>query len=256
MIIRERQDEFIFIEQHNHALVSGELAKQWRKDLLSASSLPQSVIYAIEHHDAGWVPADKEPFWNDAKGMPYSFIDFPAPTKTLLYTYGIDEVQKTDAYAALLCSEHYVRFLQQEESESAKHFVQQEQKRQESILSSLPSFYEEQFDYHYALLQFCDNLSLFLCLNEPGKNTHPFFTKGIPLPSTLPHFSQEKMAVTWVDQQRIALKEFPFENTFTITYDFKQIPKFQIEKSGLLNSYVNTPFQQTTIELTKAEAAN
>jgi hypothetical protein len=249
VIIREREHDFIFIEQHNHALVAGELIKQWKMGAFINSPLQEAVIFAIEQHDAGWIPADKQPFWNDAKEMPYSFIDFPAPMKTLLYSHGIDQVQTTDLYAALLCSEHYVRFLQQDDTESGRNFVQQEKKRQEIIHSLLTSFDEELFSYHYALLQFCDNLSLFLCLNEPGENSHPFFTKGIPLSSALPHFSQEKMAVTWVNDETMVIKEFPFNNPFSVTYDFKQIPKYQIRKNGLLNSYVEAPFKQTTIQI-------
>ncbi|WP_042220607.1 DUF3891 family protein [Oceanobacillus manasiensis] len=249
MIIRERDHDFILVEQHNHALASGELIKQWKMGSFIDSPLQESVIFATQQHDAGWIPADKQPFWNDAKEMPYSFIDFPAPMKTLLYSHGIDQVQSTDLYSALLCSEHYVRFLKQDDTESGRIFVEQEKKRQEIIHSSLASFDEKLFSYHYALLQFCDNLSLFLCLNEPGENSHPFFTKGIPLSSALPHFSQEKMALTWANNEEILIKEFPFKNPFSITYTFKKITKNQIRKNGLINSYVGAPFKQTTIQI-------
>lgn len=83
MIIRESKDAFIMIEQHHHASISGYLFNQLKADYVPNEY--KSMAYAINNHDRGWIPFDKVPLWNDAKNLPFSFIDFPTPLKTVLY---------------------------------------------------------------------------------------------------------------------------------------------------------------------------
>ncbi|RST77519.1 DUF3891 family protein [Siminovitchia acidinfaciens] len=170
MIVRERDKEFVMVEQHHHAQISGELMRCLKKDLMKGREALESVTFAVYQHDCGWIPADKHPFWNDKDFAPHSFINFPTPLKALIYKAGIDEVAKEDNYSALLCSEHYTRFMIHDKSEEAKAFVKSEKGRQEYLKKSLPDFDSDLFQFHFGLLQFFDNLSLFLCLNEPGKN--------------------------------------------------------------------------------------
>lgn len=160
MIVRERNEDFVMIEQHYHAHVSGELMRSWRKDLFKGQYALESVTLAIYEHDCGWIPADKQPFWNDRERAPYTFTNFPAPLKMLIYQYGIDKVAKKDAYAALLCTEHYTRFLLYDESDDAGAFIKTEKERREKLIASLPEFDPDLFNFHYGLLQLCDNLSL------------------------------------------------------------------------------------------------
>src|SRR5699024_6115133 len=112
MIARERKDDFVMIEQDNHAHISGDLIKAWKDSFFAGESFKESVEYAIIHHDYGWKLFDKQPFWNDEKQMPYTFIDFPNKPKTVFYKHGIDVVEKDDPYAALLRSEEHTSELQ------------------------------------------------------------------------------------------------------------------------------------------------
>ncbi|NBJ67963.1 MULTISPECIES: DUF3891 family protein [Clostridia] len=247
LIIREHQDGFIFIEQDQHARLSGSMIKHWNEAHLPNSPFHSSIIYAIDQHDVGWKPFDQEPFWNDQSQAPYSFTDFPNPAKTVLYTAGIESVEAVDVYASLLCSVHYTRFLEKDASSYSQQFVVQEKNRQHRIIHSLEHFDAAVFAVHSSLLQLCDNLSLFICLNEPGENKHPFFVHGIPLSAELRYFTSDKLAVTWKDKQTIALSEFPFTAPATFTYPYKWVAKRAIIEQGLIPAYKQVPVQETTI---------
>ena len=111
MIIREQEENFLMIRQHDHAIISEQMTMKLKKGFLPDDDWQRSVLYAIKMHDFGWSSFDAEPLWNDEKQIPYSFIDYPDYIKTILYKRGIDEVAKEDPYAGLLCSKHYANFL-------------------------------------------------------------------------------------------------------------------------------------------------
>ncbi|MFS0645700.1 DUF3891 family protein [Siminovitchia sp. 179-K 8D1 HS] len=252
MIVRERMNEFVMIEQDHHAGISGEIFSCWKDGFFKGEKWRESVLHAVTKHDCGWRMVDRQPFWNDQKQAPYTFMDFPSPAKTLIYNSGIDEVERRDRYAALLCSEHYVRFKQEEESPEAKQFVQFEKARQQRLIKSISDFGRSLFAFHYGLLQLCDNLSLYLCLNEPGakkEEESPFFQNGIPLSGALDVFSKKKMHARWIDRHTIGLDEFPLKQPVTVNLKQKTVSKELISKQGLIPSYLETPEETVEIHL-------
>lgn len=108
------------------------LGEEWKED----------VLYSIKEHDRAWIDLDHTPLWNDELQRPYSFIDYPSLIKLTYYRQGIDKVGRQSPYAGLLCSLHFA------------------------------SFYEAQknVQFHFKLLQQCDHLSIYLCMQEPGIN--------------------------------------------------------------------------------------
>ncbi|GIO23338.1 DUF3891 family protein [Oceanobacillus sp. J11TS1] len=244
MIIREQKEHFIFISQRDHAYISGEFLKQLDPIYLEHSLDKNSVIYAAYQHDSGWEAFDRQPFWNDQANQPYSFIDFPTLPKTVLYTHGIRQVQEKDRYAALLCSEHYKRFLVKSSLPEAKAFVQQEAKRQERVISTMEHFDKDKFKADYTLLQFSDSLSLFICMNQPGaakKDLHPFFKEGLSVVNTKGSHFPSSYSISWGDMQTITMNPFPFSTDFPVTLKYKHIKKATIKKQGLINAYEDAP---------------
>lgn len=253
MIVRERNNDYIMIEQDNHARISGELAAAWKDTLFAGKQHRNSVEYAVSNHDLGWKLIDIQPFWNDAKNMPYTFTDFPIPAKTVFYKHGIEEVAARDSYAALLCSRHYASFLQNQKLPGAEKFVHDEGVRQKHIISTMETFNQADHDFHYGLLKFCDNVSLYLCLNEPGiakQQEHPFFKNGIPIPFTFDFFQKEKAHIHWQDKQTAAMEVFPFTKPIDFTLKQKAVAKQAILDKGLLGSYQTTPSEELKIRLT------
>src|SRR5690625_5094747 len=115
-------------------------------------------------------------------------MDFPILPKLVLYEKGVDEVEEKDPYAAALCSAHYSSFLSSHPSHKVKYYLMKEEERRNKILSSLPNISSDTFNKHLAILQFSDNISLYICLNEPGVNKaeeHRFFRSGIPIDRTI-----------------------------------------------------------------------
>lgn len=252
MIVQEHDNAYIMIEQDNHARMSGELTVNWKDSRFAGHAHRKSVEYAISNHDVGWKPMDKQPFWNDAKNKPYTFTDFPVPAKAVFYKRGIDEVADWDLYAALLCSRHYSRFLQNQKLPEAKKFVDEEDARQQQIIESIKTFDQVNYDFHYAMLQFCDNVSLYICLNDPGvakQNEHPFFKNGIPVPAAFDFFHAEKARIQWQDKQTAAMEIFPFIQPIDLIIKQKLVKKEAISSKGLLESYQEAPMEEQHIRL-------
>ncbi|GGJ88688.1 hypothetical protein GCM10007063_09010 [Lentibacillus kapialis] len=252
MIVRERQNEYIMIEQDHHARISGQLAANLKDSFFIEEIWKQSVLYAIENHDYAWRMIDKQPFWNDQKQEPFMFTDIPNPVKTVFYKHGIDEVEKHDSYAALLCSEHYTRFLIDDPKDESQLFVQNERDRQQKIIHRIENYDKDIFGVHYSLLQFFDSLSLYLCLNEPGsakKDEHPFFKDGIPVPQHLTFFHKNKVGIYWKDNGTVEMDVFPFGSPIDVTIRQKAVPKKAIAENGLISSYELADVNSASIQL-------
>jgi hypothetical protein len=254
MIVRERESEFVMIEQDNHAAVSGELIKGLKAHCCDEDPLWDAVEYAIRNHDYGWKLLDQSPFWNDKKQMPFTFTDFPNPPKTVFYKHGIDAVEKSEPYAALLCSHHYSQFLLHDSSPAAKEFIQMEEKRCIRLMKTIAAFDHQRFLFHYGLLQLCDNLSLYICLNEPGtakEDEHPFYKDGIPLAEALHLFPKSKLDIGWTDTETVVFSKCLFNTPLTVTLKQKVIARKDIRNNGLQESYQNAPYEQINIQFTQ-----
>src|SRR5690625_4788901 len=245
-MIRERNEDFVMIKQHDHAQVSKKLYQQLH-EYLYPLDYNSSIEYAIAQHDCGWIPFDEVPFWDDKDNSPFSFTNYPIEPKTVLYKYGIEVVEERDSYAALLCSEHYTRFLENNSNEMAKQFVQKEKARQKNLKAKL-SVTEELFSSHYEILQFFDNLSLYICLNEPGttkKKEHHFFKKGIHLPST---FTDDKtLNPIWENTETIELGEDLFTTPVSINVKQRKVLKKEIIAKGLQMAYSQAKTENMSI---------
>ncbi|SHF71642.1 DUF3891 family protein [Ornithinibacillus halophilus] len=251
MIIRERDQEFVMIEQHNHGQVSGDIMSKWKESMFIEQSHRRSVEFAIYNHDLGWNEFDQQPFWDDKDQKPYSFSTFPTLPKIILYKHGIEEVEKEDPYAGLLCSEHYSRFLANNTSIPAQEFVRSEKERQQKLWKKLQPLDKRSFNFHYGLVQLGDNLSLYLCLNEPGinkENEHPFFKSGIPLNSALIGFQESTLQLRWKNSSTVEIHEFPFKSSFHVRWKEKVVKKQLIQDVGLLEAYATTPFETREVQ--------
>lgn len=252
MIIRERQDDIVMISQDDHARISGLFASAWKDSLFFGTAKRDSVQLAITEHDRGWIPVDNTPFLNDKINVPYSFMDFPDEPKLVFYKNGIDEVEAMDNYASMLCSHHYSRFAEGDTSEEAQEFIQGEKARQLRVKVKIKDFDEPLFQFHYDLLKFCDSLSLYLCLNEPGtqkEDEHYFYKKGFPVPSTFSFFEGDKMDIRWGDKQTIFMSRFPFEQPLSVEIKQRVLSRSAIAEKGLLEAYCGTPIESVHVVL-------
>lgn len=238
MIIREREHEFVMVAQHDHAEISRDAAQNWRDDFFLGIERKDSLILAVREHDRCWIKPDEEPLWNEQTQQPYSFMDYPGSPKLAFYTKGIDEIVQMDPYAGLLCSLHYASFLKDATSTIGKKFWNQEKQRQQGLLKELGIEKGVQLSFHLNLLKFCDNLSLYICLNEPGtpkEQEHYFFRNGFPQKFS---FANNKAIIPkWRDEKTIDLSTSPFKRELHVSLPYKAVSKKQIKEYGLVAAY-------------------
>lgn len=214
MIVREREGEFILVKQHDHGQIAGRIAAHWR----DRPEPYESTLLAIHNHDIGWQLLDQSVRLNPATGRPYSFIDMPLEERLTAYAWGIDQVEEMDPYAACLCSRHYVSFVK--DDEKAKAFVERERQRDARLTAQMDERARRRLPENLELLQTCDRISLFLCLNEPGENIFPWYRGGIRYGKTL-------LRPIWLDRWTLRFEPNPFAKAFRI-----RIPYVRISAAG------------------------
>ena len=212
MIVRKLQDSFLVIRQHDHGLISGEFARHW-----DAKIQPKTqTLYAIAEHDVGWQELDDEVRFNPETNAPYSFVDYPLEPKLRAYGNGLDRIEGEEPYAGYLCSMHYSSFVRDSEEPAAIEFRERENIRRARIEEHLPEKWLDNVEYNFRLLQLCDDLSLFVCLNEPGENTFPWYRNGF-------RFLEEKLVPVWNDERTLSLSPNPFSGPFDLTVPYRRI---------------------------------
>ncbi|MBW3112675.1 MULTISPECIES: DUF3891 family protein [Bacillaceae] len=239
MIIRETEDSFLMIKQHDHAYVSGETIKHFNKNLLKSDDLFDDFVYAAHQHDRSWIGLDDTPIWNDGKQIPFTFSDYPLLPKLAFYKMGVDEVEKVNLYAALLCSLHFCSFFAKSKDPDCLRFLQDEARRQHEIRNQLTKLDEELLTQHFQLLQLSDNLSLYFCLNEPGvekEYEHPWFKDGFKNTGNF-HPRNQLLLSRWVNEHEVTFDVYPFETDFHVTLPYKKVDKMAIRKVGIAEAY-------------------
>ncbi|NBI30542.1 DUF3891 family protein [Chengkuizengella marina] len=253
MIIYEQEDKFTMIEQHEHANASGEMAKHWNMKYFQNKDRWNDVLLAVYEHDRGWIELDAVPFWNDHKQVPYSFMDFPLPSKLRAYQYGIDTVEEKNRYAGLLCSLQYTSLISEvSDDPQAVPFLAYEQNRQNNIIKQLIKNESQKIDlyFHLSFLQFFDELSLYICLNEPGtkkENEHVWFRDGFTKSNNFPFMKGQSIIAYWEDENHVKLSTFPFVKDFEINLKIKKVMKTHISKKGIAKAYEDTPYDTRTV---------
>ncbi|MGG4168984.1 DUF3891 family protein [Rossellomorea vietnamensis] len=253
MIIRETEDSFIMIKQHDHAYVSGETIKHVSRNLLKSDLFIDDFVYASHQHDRSWIELDDTPIWNDGKQIPFTFSDYPLLPKLAFYQIGLDEIEEANLYAALLCSLHFCSFFAKSKDPDCLQFLQDEASRQKKIRKELPKLDEELLIQHFQLLQLSDNLSLYFCLNEPGvdkESEHPWFRDGFKNTESF-HPGNHKLLARWVNEHEVTFDAYPFETDFHVTLPYKKVDKATIRKLGIAEAYGESKLEEHSILIRK-----
>lgn len=216
MIVRERPGSYVLIKQHEHGLISGEFARR-----LAERPRPlEPTLYAIANHDIGWQGLDAFVRWDEESGRPYSFTSYPIEPKLRAYEVGLNLLEARNPYAACLCSMHYCAFMSRSRNEAEVRFRESEISRQRRIEGAMTEEESGNLGHNFRLLQLCDNLSLFVCLNEPGRNDHPWYQSGF-------EFEGKKFEPIWEDRSTLRFHPNPFSGPFDLV-----IPYALVEKGG------------------------
>jgi hypothetical protein len=252
------------VRQHEHGRVAGEFARFFKEEQVPESRRKEEVLWAISNHDRGWIDLDETPFWNDAEHLPYSFIDFPVVPKLTFYKRGLDEIEAETAYGALLCSLHFERLIEVsgEQSPELTAYLKDEEERRSRIhreLETRAPISEGELYYDARLLQFCDDLSLYLVLNEPGSpksEEHPWWTDGFSGSEDFSFTSGRAISAEWQDASTLLLDPFPFTQDVEIAYTIRRVSKETADSKGIAHAYSEAPDETCLITVTgRPEAA-
>ncbi|MGG3448564.1 DUF3891 family protein [Domibacillus aminovorans] len=253
MIIYEREHDWVMIPQHHHGLLSGDISRQWNSAYIKETERWSEVTFAIAQHDRGWTDLDETPFWNDRVKAPYSFIDFPLVPRLTFYKKGIDEVERQSPYAGLLCSLHYCFFLVGAKEMDAIEFSRQENARQHRLMEQLNLFgahKEDLLNIHLPIIQFCDALSLYLCMQEPGTpktEELPWFKDGFR--ENFPFTDGHKIIAKWINLEQVSLRPFPLSSPAVVSVKVREVKKENIRQRGIAEAYRGTEWKERTCTL-------
>ncbi|WP_054954749.1 DUF3891 family protein [Paenibacillus dakarensis] len=238
MIIRETEESFVMTAQDEHAHFSEAVAQGFREEWFLGDKYMEDCMLAIREHDRSWIRLDDTPIWNDHAHVPFSFIDYPVLPKLVMYERGVDEVEAMSAYAALLCSMHYASFFKSVQGaghEAEMEFYHRELARQTRLKLVLQEPDEMLIARHFQLLQLCDDISLYVCMNKEGvskEQENPWFKQGF---NSL--VDGQRFIAEWVSRQEIRITPGLFAQEWTAVLRNKHVPKKRIREVGIHAAY-------------------
>lgn len=251
MIIRESKEAFIFITQHDHANVAGEFFINLKKDFVPMDFY-ESLKFAVYQHDRSWIIPDSEPIWDNLNKRPHDFITYPENLKYHFYRIGIEQTDQVNSYAALLCSLHYASFLVNTNTEAGKSFYNKELQRQKHLMQRLNITNDTFLNYQLKILKFCDDLSLYVCLNKPGaekKEEHPFFKDGFPNSAFFNDGGEKNIVASYADESGVKFNCSPFDKKFDLKITFKNVSKVAIKSQGLSKAFASQPWAFNAVKI-------
>ena len=228
MLVQARLDGRLrLFRQHDHALLSGQLAMSWIGLEREPSPLPFDLVLATALHDASWRWLDRRPVLDAEVGRPHSFHTHPLESRLAAYRTGLDRIESLSRHSALLASMHYASFL---ESSEAPEFLRAEAERRERLQDELGLGEEasEQLSVKLAYLQLFDNLSIFLCLTPPGSDNghYPAWIddlRHLESPDgSLLHF-------TWLGDDLLHVDPFPFRDAIPVQVPYRELTRQEFD---------------------------
>ena len=217
MIVQPRGSHVRLYTQHDHGLLSGELAAAWR-DPETGAQLDATLILAIALHDLAWRELDHTMQQPDKEGIPTDFLHWPEADKLRVYENGIEQLAEIHPWAGLLLSRHYSSFVieaDEPQFHQRQHLLQQ-RLRDEAAARGYNVGAE---DADFELLRFLDVLSLIVCICEPGSDpeSHPVWLQS--------NVVEERFGyqVSWSGND-VIVDPFPFTEPTRVSIPWVEIP--------------------------------
>src|SRR6266550_4766205 len=191
MIRRPVEDGFLLIAQHDHALLSGEMARRIGNELFAPPSPYEAVVEAIAQHDCGWPLHDENPTLN-ASGRSLHVFETPVGLATQVWNASVARAMNLGDYQGLLVSLHALglsafamthaknpsradlfemnkfqhRQIEIQEDLRARLGLSNDLPRQLGLAAPGASTAEDLLRFNFRLLTAMDRISLALCCGE------------------------------------------------------------------------------------------
>lgn len=268
MIRRDAQSHFLLITQHDHALLSGELARRLGNCDFAPPDPYQSVVEAIAHHDCGWPLHDDHPTLNPA-GLPLHVFEAPVALATQVWTASVAGAMNLGDYQGLLVSLHAFALssifianarnpsrpdlFEMNKFQHRQSEIQEDLRQRLGLRTDVPlqlglpkagvSAADDQLIFNFRLLTAMDRVSLALCC---GKHLFPTMDDVRPHPGK----PATKITVQMPDPSTMTLDPWPFDQP-TISL---QVPARRVSKEPFANlDAFHCAYRQTEAEPLRLE---
>jgi hypothetical protein len=244
MIRREDGQSFLLIDQHDHALLAGEMAAKFGNDAFTQPVPFEPTVKGISLHDSGWPLHDDSPTLNKDH-LPIDVFESTPDIAVKVWTASADRAAAADPYAGLLTSLHVLSlsvFASTQTSFSHEKFdlddapeqfavakfQHHEIERQQMLRTKLglrtdrPVHHgpgreagqrmEDQLTFNFRLLQAMDTLSLAVCCTRPpASETQDVYPApgGAPLRLKLGRRGDDLMISPWPFAERTMELKIP-----------------------------------------------
>jgi hypothetical protein len=256
MIRRRVGEEFWLIPQHDHALLSGELARQFGNEQYAIPTPSEETIEGISLHDCGWPIHDDQPMLN-SQGFPIDVFESTPEIGLRVWTESSKRAVAKNPYTGLLVSLHglslsgmavsqafgnekfdpknpRVRF-EVNKFQHAQLELQEKLRKQLGLRLDIPMHLglagnstdstEQNLIYNFRLLQAMDKLSLCICCSKPP------FTKIEPI-TNRPGGTATWLRIERPEPQTIFVSPWPFKvNRIEVAFPFRRLPVIQFEST-------------------------
>jgi hypothetical protein len=244
MIRRVDGQSFLLIDQHDHALLAGEMAGKFGNESFAQPIPFDSTLKGISLHDSGWPLHDEAPTLNKDH-LPIVVFESTPDIAVKVWTASADRASAEDPYAGLLTSLHVLslsvfastqtsfgheKFDLDEAPEkfAVAKFQHHEIERQGMLRTKLglrtecPAHHgpgretgqkkEDQLTFNFRLLQAMDTLSLAVCCTTPpAQETQDVYPApgGAPLRLKLGRRGNDLMISPWPFADRLIELKIP-----------------------------------------------
>lgn len=215
MIIQDHGDHLRVIDQHDHALLSGELAREW-VDPETGRECRFELVLATAFHDMAWLDADARPVFSPETGRPYDFLSYPESPKLDVYDAGIHAMERFDLYAAYLHSLHFLSFASEQTHPAA---YARAAHRSETLRARCDArgldltHVEEELD----LLRLFDVFSLLMCMTGPDITRQPprWLNPSLQL-------AERGLTIDWEDGD-VVITPYCFRRAFSVQLPYRDV---------------------------------
>lgn len=266
MIRRQVASEYWLISQHDHALLSGEMARSIGGAGIVGPS-GESAIAGIRLHDCGWPLHDDSPTVNQ-NGAPLDVFESVRPITLPVWERSAEIAMEADPYAGLLVSLHVLslstfatqqkgpaadswnldnprvrfdvnvfqhRMIEIQEQLRPKLGLRTDQPLKNGMAENSTDPQELQLVRDFQWLQAMDMLSLAICCTEPPFNKYP------PL----------KLQMTRRGGDRVIVRPWPFAiDQITMNVPFRRLPARRYTNDDDLRAVWNaSPVERFTVSV-------
>lgn len=220
MIVNYQENGWKIISQRAHGLLAGQICFNWKEKLRSEIWI-ETIVATIEHDDVFNEFAPDESLLNSNGGpLNFKMRKFEEKKCEELLQMAISK----STYIALLTSRH-IQFLHEESEDKMARNYCRNLKKQDKKWIRIAGCTENEISTAYAILQWCDALSLLICqdLIQP-ENRKIEISSGPENASYMLYTSGDNL---------LTVDPWPFEpESFEIHYESKTIPQLEFKSEN------------------------